>query len=161
MGGGSLVISKIPQRMRDKFKKHRSGCWLWFGARNADGYGQTKWKGKQCGAHRVIKELVSGPLDGMCDHLCRVRNCVNPEHIELVTPKENSQRGYFAMRTHCKNGHEFCEENIIMRGGTRICIECRRNRDRYWKRVYRKRDPEKYRRYMSEYYKKRRALGDR
>lgn len=68
-----------------------SGCWLWAGADNGVGYG--KFRGKY--AHRVSYEAAKGPIpDGMhLDHLCRIRCCVNPDHLEPVTNAENARRG--------------------------------------------------------------------
>lgn len=68
-----------------------SGCWLWAGADNGDGYG--KFRGEY--AHRLSYKRHKGPIpDGMhLDHLCRVPCCVNPDHLEPVTNKENARRG--------------------------------------------------------------------
>ncbi len=62
--------------------------------------------------HRYVYELLVGPIpDGFdIDHLCRVRNCVNPEHLEAVTHRENMLRGDTlaaanAAKTHCPKGH--------------------------------------------------------
>lgn len=85
-------------------------------------------------AHRVMWELMVGPIpDGkVLDHLCRNRGCVNPAHLEVVTQGENVLRGIGpvavnARKTHCKNGHEFTEENtIIRREGWRGCRTCSR-----------------------------------
>jgi hypothetical protein len=70
-------------------------CWEWMGAKNPHGYGRF-WVGRKCyQAHRVIYEGAVGTIpDGLViDHLCRVRHCVNPSHMEPVTDLENRRRG--------------------------------------------------------------------
>jgi len=77
-----------------------SGCWLWTGTQNGKGYGKMVWRGRKCGAHRVSYALLKSPLtEGLeLDHLCRVRACVNPAHLEQVTSRVNSLRAYAAAR---------------------------------------------------------------
>jgi hypothetical protein len=83
-------------------------------------------------AHRLYYELEKGPIPkGLTlDHLCRVRCCVNPDHLEPVTPVENVMRGesFFAKqarRTHCPQGHEYIGRNLmITRRGERKCRAC-------------------------------------
>lgn len=78
------------------------GCWLWTGAKNWTGYGQRSvrvdGKVRTARAHRMAYELLVGPIpEGLTiDHLCRVRHCVNPDHLEPVTMKENARRGVLA-----------------------------------------------------------------
>jgi hypothetical protein len=78
-----------------------NGCWLWLGAIHPEnGYG-AMWDGEKLGrAHRVIYEAVNNMVpEGMdLDHLCRVRHCVNPDHLEPVTRSENLQRGHLARK---------------------------------------------------------------
>lgn len=107
-------------------------CWLWKGSRNPQGYGLIgTWKTDglrtTVGAHRVAYELVVGPIpDGLeLDHLCRVRHCVHPGHLEAVSRLENMQRGSVALQTHCKRGHLFDEANTYKKpNGTRKCRAC-------------------------------------
>lgn len=94
-------------------------CWVWT-ASTAAGYGQLGGKGGFKLAHRIAYELTHGPIpEGMTlDHLCRVRHCVNPLHLEVVTRVENIMRGEGptarnARKTHCKHGHEFTPANTI------------------------------------------------
>ena len=71
-------------------------CWEWTGAIRKDGYGQANRGGKNVKAHRHVYQALVGPLtDGVqqLDHLCRIRHCVNPDHLEPVTPLENVRRG--------------------------------------------------------------------
>lgn len=120
-------------------------CWAWMGSISKKGYGMfyrasdKRW----LGAHRVAYELTVGRIpEGLhIDHLCRVRNCVNPSHLEPVTPTENTLRGVGfaaqnARKTHCLEGHELAGDNIAIRprgGGERECKTCRSERDRKYK----------------------------
>lgn len=86
------------------------GCWLWTGP--ASKYGVTKVGRKTIGAHRFSYEAHTGRKipDGMhIDHKCRVKLCINPAHLDVVTPQENSRRIPIDVtprgNTHCKNGH--------------------------------------------------------
>ena len=106
-----------------------SGCWEWSGYRYGNGYAAMSWQGKQVLLHRLAYEQLVGPIPTglQIDHLCRVRHCVNPDHLEPVTPQENTRR---AMRSACVNGHEFTESNTYMHAGKRYCRTCRRERVR-------------------------------
>lgn len=116
-------------------------CWLWTGPKTPDGYGITAAKGVR-NAHRLSWVLHRGPIpEGMqIDHLCRVRHCVNPDHLELVTLWENVRRGNaptatHAKKTHCIRGHPFDAANTAIyfdalgRAG-RKCKTCRQLRNR-------------------------------
>lgn len=107
-------------------------CWIWHGSRLPDGYGQIRINGRTRGAHRVVYELLVGPIpDGLTlDHLCRTHACVNPRHLEPVTMRENTLRGVGpsarnATATHCHRGHEFTEANTHTWNGHRSCRACR------------------------------------
>lgn len=103
-------------------------CVIWT-AGNTGRYGVMWHDGKQRYAHRVIYEWLVGPIpDGYeIDHLCRVTLCVNPDHLEAVTPEENRRR---AAPTHCAKGHERTPENTIGSGRQSRCKICRND----WKR---------------------------
>jgi hypothetical protein len=115
-------------------------CWLWLSFINDRGYGQVWHDGNNKKAHRVAYELAKGPIpEGYeIDHLCKIRHCVNPDHLEPVTHYENCQRGDLGIRnrqkTHCKWGHEFTVENTYIKkyNGLRDCIACRQRRVREW-----------------------------
>lgn len=102
-------------------------CWLWTAYKDKDGYGKFGINNKTFMAHRFSYEYFIGKIpDGFqIDHLCRVRNCVNPDHLEPVTPKENTNRGniaeYQKIKTHCPSGHEYSGKN---NRGERICHKC-------------------------------------
>lgn len=118
-------------------------CWKWHLKKNWSGYGRIKTDGKNTPAHRAVYEVLVGPVpDGLqLDHLCHTndkscnggincehRLCVNPDHLEPVTAKENQSRSHNARKTHCKNGHEFTFENLYIhpKKGSRGCKTCRR-----------------------------------
>lgn len=98
-------------------------CWLWTDAPDGHGYGQISIANRRVGAHRFSYELANGPIpEGLePDHLCRVSMCVNPSHLEAVTPEENHRR----CRTRfCQRGHEFTPENTLVKPDGRRCRKC-------------------------------------
>jgi hypothetical protein len=109
-------------------------CWLWVGTRHhKTGHGKFWLNNRTMQAHRVAYELLVGPIpDGLTlDHLCRVRACVNPAHLEPVTLEENVARGLASpTKTHCVHGHEFTKENTRHAQGRRHCRACDRRRQR-------------------------------
>ena len=125
-------------------------CWLWIGATADGGYGKF-WFGdpRQCRpTHRIAWELLRGPIpeDLTLDHLCRVHNCLNPDHLEPVTIRINIIRGTSifakeAAQTHCKRGHPLSGENLYVRPDgrpLRECLTCRRENTGKWNRLRRK-----------------------
>lgn len=94
-----------------------TGCWIWQKATAKNGYGQIGHEGRTRSTHRLAYETFVGPVpEGLqLDHLCRVRACCNPEHLEPVTQSENIQRSPLIVKTHCKQGHELTEDNLIVR----------------------------------------------
>ncbi|MEU7240240.1 HNH endonuclease signature motif containing protein [Streptomyces sparsogenes] len=83
-------------------------------------------------AHRFAYETLVGPIPEhlQLDHLCRVRHCVNPDHLEPVSSRENtrrgrSQAGINGRKTHCQKGHPFDSANTYVWKGSRACRTCR------------------------------------
>lgn len=120
---------------RQRYKISASGCWEWQGTKDRDGYGRLyTYENSKYLAHRWIYERLFGAIPhGMhIDHLCRNRCCVNPEHLEVVTPRENALRGEThsarnLAKTHCASGHELAGENLYVDNrGWRGCRACRR-----------------------------------
>lgn len=113
-------------------------CWLWMASKCQGGYGRFRVGGvgrKKIQAHRFAYELLVGPVpDNLdLDHLCRVRDCVNPAHLEPVTRRENLLRGETliaaqVLRTHCPRGHPYDEQNTRVYRGMRSCRACDRRK---------------------------------
>lgn len=107
-------------------------CWLYAGNLNTKGYGRIWIDGRYVFTHRLMWQDYNSRVipDGYnIDHLCRVHACINPSHLEAVTPRENVLRGVgppaqLARRDSCKNGHPFSKSNTRFYGNTRRCRKC-------------------------------------
>ena len=120
-------------------------CWIWVGAQTPGGYGKMGVGGKTKYAHRLSYEHWNGPIPHklQIDHLCRVRQCVNPQHLEAVSGRENLIRGFGASgvnarKTICNNGHAYTPENTYLYRGRRQCNECRAAYRKIWNDKQRK-----------------------
>lgn len=126
-------------------KQGTGGCWLWRGKVGRGGYGLVRFRGRPTGVHRVSYILLVGDIpEGMTlDHLCRVRNCVNPKHLEPVSQQQNILRGeglaaQNAKKTRCRNGHLLKPGNLVLnqlKRGKRLCLKCTRKRMAEWRRL--------------------------
>lgn len=128
------ALARMPEQERDNFGRFMAltefsdGCWLWRGGIGRNGYGRFWTKAGRSTAHRWIYERVVGPIpaDHQLDHLCRVRNCVRPEHVEPVTALEHNRRTH-APTVRCPSGHSYDEANTRWYGGRRYCRACNNN----------------------------------
>src|SRR6267142_4141502 len=105
-------------------------CWIWRGTLTQGGYGRVR-RGRAPGirypAHLVAYFTLRGIIpEGLePDHLCRIRRCVHPWHIEPVTHKVNMERGGNALKTQCPRGHEYSNNNTMKNAkGGRYCRTC-------------------------------------
>ena len=137
---GQFQSRPAAERFWEKVDKTDT-CWLWTAALGVGGYGEFRVTATLQGkAHRWAWENLVGPIpEGLTiDHLCKIRRCVNPAHMELVTSAENALRGSGppaenARKTHCKNGHPLTEST----NGRRLCRVCRNEGIRVWSRAKR------------------------
>lgn len=118
-----------------------SGCWLWTGyCDTRSGYGTFRIGPQGLRkAHRFAYEFFVGPIaEGLViDHLCRVRCCVNPQHLEPVTDEENQRRGHhgvlYVPKSHCPQGHPLAGDNLYEPSPhVRMCKTCRREAQLRW-----------------------------
>ena len=132
-----MDTTDLPVRMQQKIRTqdlgHDTPCWVWHGATRENGYGviaKPRGAGQQglMGSHRYAYELLVGPIPAghQIDHLCRIRACANPSHMEAVTAAENLRRAFGRQSVdHCKNGHDLRVTGKPQRGGkARRCRVC-------------------------------------
>lgn len=140
------VESKDIKRFTEKVERKPNGCWLWTAAKNRKGYGQFRYKGTLYIAHRFSFEYYKKESlrDLHIMHTCDTPSCVNPKHLKAGTNQDNVDDKMAKKRdkkntiTHCKNGHEFTEDNTRIRksDNSRQCRTCERKNcsDYYWNR---------------------------
>jgi hypothetical protein len=134
-------------------------CWLWTGTLTEKGYGsRVQYQGEQHYPHQLAYRLLVGPIpDGLViDHHCRVRNCVNPDHLEPVTQEENTRRGVEARWFEsCPNNHG-PEYRSAQPNGKVRCSECEREGGRR----YYARNAERHKATGKERYRRRQESVD-
>ena len=129
----------IEERMWDHVRTEKGGCWLWEGYVDKDGYGRMVSREHSVVVsgyvHRMAWEQYRGaiPKGMQIDHLCKIKNCVNPEHLEVTSPqvnnlRSNSMAAKYARRDACKHGHPLTGANVRKVGNTRVCQTCNRQR---------------------------------
>lgn len=147
MSTKGMIFKPLPKRFADKIdRSDPEGCWLWTGALDNNGYGQIQatrnGKKQPVKAHRIAWELlheVELPPDLCVMHMCDVRSCVNPDHLQVGSVGANNTdmalkgRHANSLLDTCSNGHPF--DDVVMSRGrpTRICRQCRREANRRYR----------------------------
>lgn len=131
---------RVPKKFWDKVYPIETGCWIWTGAHSSKtGYGNLRYRATTLLSHRFFYLELVGPITNYTlDHLCRTRSCVNPEHLESVSTRENVLRGVGNTATNhrktlCIRGHELAGDNLVPYAltssrGNRECLACKRER---------------------------------
>jgi hypothetical protein len=132
IGNKNAVAKDLLYKILNRLVK-ADDCWV-YPPNETTGYSRIMHDRHRQMTHRAVYEILVGTIpEGLqLDHLCRNRACINPDHLEPVTKQENLARGNGVMaknarKTHCKNGHEFTEQNIYRppsRPDRRYCYMC-------------------------------------
>lgn len=130
------MISLAARLARLSVPEPNTGCLLFLGTIDRYGYGGIWVAGKKEKAHRVAWKVATGRWprkDLVLDHRCRVRACLNFDHLKPVKMATNTRRGESfagknARKTHCPKGHEYAGANLYVENGRRKCRQCRRTR---------------------------------
>jgi hypothetical protein len=149
--GVTATVTDLPPRLRDRItvsagvpstgsRPLDTPCWLWTGGKFSAGYGSVWWNGSGELVHRVVYDLLVGPLPDRqallwIDHVCRMRACCNPDHLELVTATDNQLRRADVMADICSNGHPWDDNARPVPGkpNQRRCRTCAAERQRRYR----------------------------
>lgn len=144
------ISKKIVERFNNSYiPEPNSGCWLWYKATSMSGYGSMRVGKLMVRAHRLSYQIHHGTIlkDLMILHKCNTKLCVNPDHLKAGTHLDNMLdlikwgKKKNRLKTHCKNGHEYSEDNTyikkIGRSYGRFCRECKRNHLRKFRKLNR------------------------
>lgn len=124
---------RLPERFWSKIRVDESGCWIWTASRHKAGYGWFGVGNKVLVAHRVSYAALVGPLPAglamQVDHLCKVKPCCNPAHLELVPARVNLARSnpHVASKDAtglCLKGHS----DWRTKNGSQFCYPCEQRR---------------------------------
>lgn len=145
----------LRDRIVSSVREQETGCWIWQKSKQPTGYGQLRVGKKTLYAHRVAYEVFKGPIpEGLqIDHLCRNRECVNPEHLDAVSQRTNILRGVGSAalnsrKTECAQKHPYDGENLLLekrkngRNGRRCRVCVQRNRSTSYRRRKERREEE-------------------
>lgn len=136
----SRALARFRAKYVEQDTGYRTPCWIFLGGIVGVGYGTLMVDGRKQYAHRVAYEHWRGAIASglVIDHLCRVRHCVNPDHLAAITQRENILRGTSAQKRReqcalidrCPAGHAYDERNTYHYDGERHCRACNRDRAR-------------------------------
>lgn len=126
-------MNPFDQYVLPYLEENSAGCWVWQRGKT-DGYGRLYVNRVAHPAHRYTYQQLVGevPTGLVLDHLCRLRSCCNPDHLEPITNAENVRRGAGAAlagaankrKTHCPSGHAYKDVNVLVSQGYRRCRVC-------------------------------------
>jgi len=131
-------VRRLMAHVDDSCDDPSHDCWEWTGSTGAGGYGRVLLRGSWWQAHRMVYELLIGPVpvDLILHHRCRNKRCCNPAHLKPVTQSVNKKEDYAildpdrprSLKKHCRNGHLFSDDNILWKTvkgkRVRFCRAC-------------------------------------
>lgn len=144
-----MDLTEGEQHRFDGYTNKTEYCWLWTAGLDKDGYGVFYFRRRNRKAHRVAWFATRGaiPKGMVINHTCRHRNCVNPQHLNMVTASENSlrdstSRGYInSQKTHCPRGHAYDRVWKLKNGRTqRGCSVCENEKSKRLQKKWRTQD---------------------